>query len=92
SRGPDLGIIDRVACRSIMTLNGKSRPTITKIGHCNTARNYKAPEQNLTHLRLKCREMVLSSRYLERDIGLAPENWSTSYERFPEDIVVVLPI
>jgi hypothetical protein len=24
--------------------------------------------------------------------GVAPENWSMSYERFPEDIVVVLPI
>jgi hypothetical protein len=38
--------------------------------------------------------MLGPGRY-EPDItqgGLARENWSMSYERFPEDIVVVLPI
>jgi hypothetical protein len=25
-------------------------------------------------------------------VGLAPENWSMCYKRFPEDIVVVVPI
>jgi hypothetical protein len=29
---------------------------------------------------------------IEKTYGLAPENWSISYERFPEDIVVVFPI
>ena len=28
----------------------------------------------------------------ETDCGLAPETWSLSYERFPEDIIAVLPI
>jgi len=39
-----------------------------------------------------CYLVVKTKADAKEEVGPAPENWSMSYERFPEDIVVVLPI
>ena len=66
---------------------------LDKLAHLegHAAQRARVSRPKILPLRGMAAEHKLSSFETEL-IGLAPENWSMSYERFPEDIVVVLPI